>query len=132
MATPTSARFRAGAGKDIGLKHRLAQLHIVQRINAGAGERAYPAGQPQLFADGAGGGGMVAGDHDDADAGRAAGGHRAHRFLARRIGDGRHRQQREAAGPDIGECEIGAVVRFAPHGHRQQPHARRRQPFHAR
>jgi hypothetical protein len=64
---------------------------------------------------------VVAGDHLHLDAGGAAVGDGADRFVARRVGQAQHCQQGEAAVLDVGEVERGLGV-AASHCQCQQAH----------
>ena len=95
-------------GRDPGdhadLGQLLEQLVVAHRGELGAGDRA--ALDPQLTGDRGRGGGVVAGDHPDPDAGVVALGDRRLRLRTRRVHDADHRQQREV-GDQLDEVTVG-------------------------
>ena len=77
------------AGKDVAVADDAPQLFVVGSFQLGAADHLERAGaaEAHLDADGAGGAGVVAGDHLDPDAGGVTGGDRLHGFRARRVDD---------------------------------------------
>jgi hypothetical protein len=103
--------FGAGAGEHVHLLHALAQGGVVHGLDLGAGHRAQLFAHAQLGGNGAGGDGVVAGDHLDADARRLALRHRADGFVARRVDDADQAQQRHALGHiGMGQRPTGGQV----------------------
>ncbi|MCY1293257.1 hypothetical protein D9M70_425130 [compost metagenome] len=101
----------AGAGEHLDAGQLLAQALVVEQLDLRAGHRRQADADAQLRADGAGGLGVVAGDHLHRHAGTAALGDRGDGLVARRVDDADQRQQGETA---LGVGEAQALL-FAGH-----------------
>ena len=84
------------------------ELVVGHRCELRAGER--PALDAELLGDRGGGGGVVAGDHPDLDAGRVALGDRGLRLGAGRVDDADHGEQRQVGAPAGADRRPGRTV----------------------
>ena len=102
--------FRARAREDVRRPRSIDELSVGEPVDVGAGQDALRALEPELGGDGAGGRGVVAGDHLHRDAGRAALGDGRDRLLARRVDEAEQANELEAL-LHVGERQIARGAR---------------------
>ncbi|MCY1505420.1 hypothetical protein D9M68_396360 [compost metagenome] len=116
--------LRAGAGEDVHLAGHAAQFVVVDHRQFGAGHRRPADADAQLRTDGAGGLGVVAGDHLHPDAGLLALLDGGDGLGARRVDQADQGEQGEALG-DVGEVQLRSGRLRTPGGQGQQAQAAR-------
>ena len=101
--------FGRGAGEDVDFPGVCGEFGVGDGFQFVSAEGFLAVADAQGFADGAGGYGVVAGDHFDADAGTAAGGHGCDGLVAGRIDDAGDAEEGEA-GANIFRGQDGLVL----------------------
>lgn len=109
--------FGRGAGENVGLDHRFGEGGVVHGLEIVAGENTARVPEPDLGGDGAGGGGVITGDHLDPDAGVTVG-HRRDRLGAGRVNEA-HEADKGQPPVEIGVAEAGVIRGRRAGGQRQ-------------